>query len=137
MTKTGIKRAMYAGEHKVLRFTVVNESEAGEPAFDISGELIRFSLTTFDADFPNQPSLDAPLVDLNSSDDPTQVVITDGPNGLVEVTLLPANTATLADTLVEDKPNRYNMQLEIVTSGTEPIVATDGELTIARNVPNS
>lgn len=119
---------MYAGNRRVLKFAVTDEDNGGAP-MDLTGRIVKFALARFDAE--GQPLKANPLVD-KRSDTSGDIVITSAVGGLVEVTLVPADTASLADA----GETAYYFELEVF-QGTDGIVVASGTETIRRNVTNA
>ena len=130
MATTDLTDSMFAGNNHEQVFTVLDN--AGTAAEDLTGRIVKYALARFDAN--SQPIKSNPVVDMNTTADPTQVVITTPASGIVTVTLLPADTTTLADAGSTD----YYFELEVFDAGdTIPVIVSTGTLTINRNVTNA
>lgn len=128
MAVTGQIDTIYQGNRRILRFTVTDEDTSGSPAKDLTGLVVKFALAKIDAN--GNPIKTNPLLDLNSTAHPTQVIITDAANGIIEVTLLPANTSGL-------NPTDYYFELEVFDGSGNGVVVATGTLTVNVNVVNA
>jgi hypothetical protein len=120
--------SMFAGNRRILRFSVTDEDVAGSPPKDLTGLRLQFALARFTQS--GQPSVATPVVDLNSVDDAAQVTMQGVDDEIIQVELLPANTQSL-------RAGDYYFEAEVVDgSGNSTVVAT-GTLTLNPNVVNS
>lgn len=124
MAMTNQNDEMFAGNNRTIRYTVVDQDTAGNPPKDVTGLDFRWALCRFSA---AGDVLKTPLLEFTTAS-PSKVNVTDAPNGVVEVYLAHADTATLA-------AGDYYMELEafVTLSGFSLVVAT-GTLTINVNV---
>lgn len=119
---------MWAGNRRLLRFTVTDEDGSG--AKDLTGLIVKFALARFDTS--GNPVKSNPLID-KRSDTSSDVTITTPLSGIVEVVLVPADTASITPV-----PAAYYMELEVFNaSNADPVVVATGTLTINRNVDNA
>lgn len=128
MAVTGQVDTIYQGNRRTLRFTITDEDTSGSPAKDLTGFTVKFALAKFDAN--GNPIKTNPLLDLNSTANPTQVIITDAVNGIVDVTLFPTNTSTLT-------PADYYIELEVFDGSGNGVVVATATLTINVNIINA
>jgi hypothetical protein len=116
---------MYQGNRVVLRFVVLDEDVVGEPPLNITLLTIKYAIARIGSD--GNPITATPLVDLSSTG--AQVVKTFPLTGVVEVTLLPANTQSI-------KPGSYYHELEAFDTLGNGVVSATGGLEILPNVVN-
>jgi len=126
MVKTGLTDTIYAGNRRVLTFTIEDQDAGDGSAKDITGFTVKFALARTDAN--GEPITSSPLIDLSSSG--SQVVITDAANGVVQVTLGGSDT----DSIV---PGDYYFELEVFDSSSNSTVVAVGTMTIEPNVDNA
>lgn len=127
MVKLSQNATVYRGNRKVLQYTITDEDNSNA-ALNITSYAIRWAATRTNAS--GQPIESGAVIDLNTTDDPTQVVKTDAANGIVQVILLNADTTGL-------QPGEYYIELEGVDgSGNSEVFAT-GTLTLEPNVDNA
>lgn len=126
MVKTNQNATVYAGNRKVLRFTVVDEDNSNDP-LDLTAYKVYFAMAKIGASSPRTAD---PLIDMNSVDDSTQVVKTDPTNGVVDVILLAADTDLV-------KPDDYYIELEGEDPSGNTEVFAVGTLKIEPNVDNA
>jgi hypothetical protein len=127
MAKTGQDATFYQNNYVVLRFTVVDEDIVGEPALDISTYRVFYSLAKLGT--TGLPITASPVIDVDSTDDPTVVVKTTPVSGIVEVRL----TNTLTNIAAKD----YYHELELVDALSNRVVSMTGTVTILPNVVNA
>lgn len=118
---------MYRGNRKVLRYTVTDEDNSGA-ALDISSYTIRWAATRTNAS--GNPIETGAVIDLNSTSDPSQVVKTTPASGIVDITLLEADTTSLT-------PGSYYIELEGVDGSGNSEVFAVGTLTLEPNIDNA
>lgn len=122
--------SMFANNIHVLRWDEILDEDGD--VLDLTGRVAKFALTRLS---PSGVPLSTPLLSFKSTDASPQVTIpnpsTGGPHVLV--TLLPADTATLAP-----KATVYYGELEVYegSSPTNPVVVATVLLTIKPNVSN-
>lgn len=125
MTKTKQNDTFYAGNIKVLRFTILDET--GLPA-DLSAYTVRWAMSKYadDGSYSLTP-------DLKKDNDTLGGVtfVNDGTDGLVDVTIQPEDTDSIVET------SRYYHELECVDVLDDPLVAATGTLTIRANLDNA
>lgn len=127
MVRVSQNATVYRGNRKVLEYTITDEDNSNS-ALNITAYTIRWAATRTNAS--GQPIESGAVIDLNSTDDTTQVVKTDAANGVVQVILLNADTTSLI-------PGEYYIELEGVDgSGNSEVFAT-GTLTLEPNVDNA
>jgi hypothetical protein len=123
--------SMFAGNRHVLQWDGILDTDAGGGALiDLTGRLVKFSLTRKGKDGP----LLTPILDFRS-DVGTQLVIVNPITGSPHVTmeLVAADTLTLAP-----KETVYYCELEVMeSSGADPVVVATLDLTIKPNVVNA
>ncbi|HHM12820.1 MAG TPA: hypothetical protein ENJ16_04650 [Planctomycetaceae bacterium] len=102
------------GEHATLVVTVKNDNDTIR---DITGATI-----VWNAWFPGSAS---PLI-AKTNADPSEVSITDGPNGVFAVFLIPTDTQTTS-------AKRYKHSAQVTLSGTESVVL-EGWMTVIDNI---
>lgn len=129
MAKVNQDAVAYRNNRWILRYTVVDEDAPGEPALDISNYVIYFSIAPFNTQ--GDPLVNSPVIDLNSDDDPLQVVKTDAVNGEVEVTLENEDTALLK------APKDYYQELEVEDAFGNRVVSSTGTISVRPNVNNA
>ncbi len=127
MAKTDQNATVYRGNRKVLRYTVTDEDNGGA-ALDITTYTIRWAATRTDTS--GNPIESGAVIDLNTTDDPTQVVKTAPASGVVDVTLVEANTTELT-------PGTYYIELEGVDASAHSEVFAVGTLIIEPNIDNA
>ena len=127
MAKIGQDATFYQNNTVTLRFTVVDEDTTGEPALDITSYRVFYALSRFSA--AGTPLTASPLIDVDSTDNPTVVVKTDPTLGKVEVRL----TNTLTSLAARD----YYQELELVDGLGNRVVCSTGTVTILPNVVNA
>ena len=127
MAKTAQDATMYRGNRKVLRYTVTDEDNSGS-ALDITSYTIRWAATRTNAS--GNPIETGAVIDLNSTSDPTQVVKTTPASGIVDITLLEADTTSLT-------PGSYYIELEGVDGSGNSEVFAVGTLTLEPNIDNA
>ena len=127
MAKTDQNATVYRGNRKVLRYTVTDDDNAGA-ALDITTYLMRWAATRTDAS--GDPIESGAVIDLNSTSNPSQVVKTTPASGIVDVTLLEADTTSLT-------PGTYYIELEGVDASSNSEVFAVGTLTIEPNIDNA
>ena len=127
MVVSDLSVTFHAGTRRVLRVTIVDDDTTGSPAFPLTGgEIVKFNLARLSNGIPLKAN---PLIDFRS-DVSAQVVITDAANGIVEIELLPADTAALLVT-------SYSFQVEVYTSlDANPVMVSEGTITLLTNTDN-
>src|SRR5262245_31078550 len=129
MVQANLTSFLYAGNRRVMRFTVTNEDTAGSPPYDLTSSIVKFALAAFGGN--GLPLKKNPKLDFSSLDASPQVVVTTPLSGIVEVELLPADTINLA-------PGDYYFELEVFNNTqTQSVVVATGTLTIRTNVENA
>lgn len=128
MAKTGQDATIYTDNYVILRFSVVDEDDPLEPALDLTGLEVFYSVARYNS--RGEPIVATPLIDVNSDGDPSVVLVTDAVNGVVEIRLTAAITALLS-------PRDYYHELEVVDGLGNPVVTATGNLTVLPNVVNA
>lgn len=127
MVKVGQNATLYRGNRKILRYTITDEDNSNDP-LDVTTYTLRFAVTITNSS--GTPVEGAAVIQLDSTNQPTQVVKTDASSGVVDVILLAVDTIDL-------QPGEYYTELEGVdASGFTEVLAT-GTLTIEPNVENA
>lgn len=118
--------AFHAGTRHIIQVPIVDAAGADYPL--TSGEIVKFNLARIANGVPLKAN---PLIDFRS-DVSGQVVIQANPNEhIVDVTLLPADTAALL-------PGDYWFQLEVYTNlNANPVMVSEGIVTLYTNVDNA
>lgn len=124
MTVVNAKTSFYAGNKRTLKFSVVDEDTAGSPAFDLTGQTIKFTLSRGDTD-----NYRTTAIVEKSSATPSQITITNATGGLVEVVLLGSDTLVLR--------GDFYFELELTDVFSDTNVVSVGTLEILRNVVNT
>ena len=119
--------SMYQDNKLTLRFTVRDgdQAEVGgvHPVFDLTGFTVQWALSRgTTSQFVTTASV------LKSSAQITEIEVTDAVNGLLEVKLVGADTATIF--------GDFYYELELVDGMSEKVVVAVGEINIIRNVSN-
>jgi hypothetical protein len=128
MVVANLTTFLYAGNRRILRFTVTDEDTAGSPAYDLTTSVVKFALAAFGGN--GLPLKKNPKLDFSSLDASPQVVITTPASGIVEVTLLEADTENLP-------PANYYFELEVFNNTqTQSVVVATGTLEVRVNVEN-
>lgn len=127
MAKTSQNTTLYRRNSWVLRYTVVDEDQPGEPALDVSAYDVYFSICKFS--LAGDPLTEQLLVDVNSADNPLVVVKVDAVNGVVEIRL----NATVTEAL---RPGDYYSELEVFDTLGNPVVCATGTITVLPNNRN-
>lgn len=122
MVVTNQNDSFYAGNKRTLRFTIKDQDAVGSPAKDITGMSVRWALCKINS---AGNVVKTPLLEFNT-DNPAKVVVTDAPNGKVEVYLSHDDTASLL--------GDYYHEAEIYITGSFSLVVATGTLTINLNV---
>lgn len=128
MAITGQSASVYQGNRRVLRFFITDEDTVGSPAKSLSGLKFKFALAKFDA--TGNPIKKNPIIDMNSDNDPTQMVVFDEPNGVFDVVLIPGDTSSLAAI-------DYYFELEAFDASNNGVVTSTGTLSVLLNVNNA
>lgn len=125
MTATADKVTMYAGEKKILRFTVVNKNVSGDPPLDLTSYDVRWSMSRVgDNGYSATPTVKKDTGGVGG------VVKTFPLTGICEVTLVRTDTATIS-------LGTYHQELEVVDGSGELAVVAVGDIEVLRNVDNS
>ena len=125
---------MFANNRHLLQWAQILD-QAGTASEDLTGRIVKFSLTRKDAS--GNPLL-TPILDFASDDASPQVTIptpnpVDDSGVHVQVELLPADTATLAPIA-----STFYFELEVFEGdGSAPVVVATGDLLIKPNVENA
>lgn len=128
MVQANLSTFIYAGNRRILRFTVTNEDTAGSPPYDLTTSIVKFALAAFGGN--NQPLKKNPKLSFSTLDASPQVVITTPASGIVEVELLPADTVNLP-------PANYYFELEVFNNTqTQSVVVATGTIEVRVNVEN-
>lgn len=128
MVQANLSTFLYAGNRRVMRFTVVNEDTAGSPPFDLTTSIVKFALAAFGGN--GLPLKKNPKLSFSSLDVSPQVIITTPLAGVVEVELLEADTINLP-------PANYYFELEVFNNTqTQSVVVSTGTLEVRVNVEN-
>lgn len=127
MVKVGQNATVYRGNRKILRFTIV-DADNSNSALNVTTYTLRFAATITSAS--GDPVETAAVIQIDSTNDPTQVVKTDAANGIVDVILVAADTSSL-------NPGEYYMELEGVDASSNTEVLATGTLTVEPNVENA
>ena len=106
---------------------MTDEDNSNAP-LDITGYTIRWAATRTNAS--GNPIESGAVIDLNTTNDPTQVVKTTPASGIVDVILLEADTTGLT-------PGSYYIELEGVDGSGNSEVFAVGTLTIEPNIDNA
>lgn len=123
MTLTVEKQTMYAGEKKVLRFTVIDKDTVGEPPLDLTPFVVRWTLSRLtDSGYSSTPTV-------SKSTTTSGVVKTNPVAGVCEVTLLRVDTEAIS-------LGGYHQELELVDGLGELAVVAVGDIDVLRNVVN-
>lgn len=123
MARTNQDASFYANNDFVLQYTIFNDDVDPAVLLDISGSSFKWVIShKTSAGNPGKIPL------LAKSTVTGGIVITDGPNGEVEVTV----TATDAEFLKGD----YYMELEVTDTSGNKTVQSTGILTLLKNVTN-
>jgi len=133
MAVTGISDEMWAGNRRVLKFTVLDADATTSTPLDLTGRVVKFALARFSQS--GAPIVSSPVVDKASDTDPTNVAIKSPASaGVVWVTLTPTDTAALARAGDE----LLYMELEVYDAGeVNPVVVLTGTETVHPNVVNA
>lgn len=126
---------MFAGNLHVMEWAGILDHE-GPDLIDLTGRVVKFALAKFQEKAPTVPKRLAPILDLNSDANPSQVEIVNPVTGAphVRVTLTPSDTAALANSA----PTDYYFELEAYEGDdSDPVVLATGKLTIKVNVDNA
>lgn len=122
---------MFAGNDRVLRFTMTDEDAGGDFDLTLAGRVSRFALAQIG---PNGPITATPVVTKDQGN-PGEITL-DPIHGLgtniANVNLVGADTAALADAGSTD----YYFEYEVTEAGGGTIVMATGTLTIDPNVVN-
>lgn len=125
VTTTVATQSMYAGEKKVLQFTVLNKDAVGDPPLDLTTYTVRWAMSRVgDAGYSATAALRKDTGGLGG------IVKTDAANGVCQVTLLRADTEAIALGL-------YHQELEVVDGAGEIAVVAVGDIEVLRNVSNA
>lgn len=127
MAKVSQDATIYRRNKVTLRFTVLNQDVAGEPALNLTSHTLKYAVARFGSS--GDPITDSPVIDLSSASS-AKVTITDAPNGKVEVRLEEEDTDLL-------DPGEYYHELEDFDSGGDAVVAATGTLTVLPNIVNA
>lgn len=116
---------MYANNIRTLRFAVT-DADATDPTdpLDLTGLVVKWALSRI---APSGQFTTTAIVEKCSNDG--TLTITNPTGGLCELTLDPADTATLS--------GKFYHELEVFDSGDNGVVVATGEITILRNVVNT
>lgn len=120
MAVTGLTDTMYAGNPRTFTFTVTDEDASGSPAKDLTDLTPKLTLSRISAS--TGLPLKTPEVEKTGT-------VTDAPNGVLTVALVPADTA--------DLEGEYYLELELFDLSDVGVVVATGTLTIQRNVTNT
>jgi len=115
---------MWAGNKRVLRYTITDEDTSGSPAKDLTGYTAKWAISRFSADGSTFNT--APVLEKSSG---SGITITDAANGILEVTIDTGDTSALSGV--------FYMELELFDSSSNPVVVATGKMTIIRNVVNA
>lgn len=116
---------MYAGEKKVLQFTVVDKDTLGEPPLDLTTYTVRWAMSRVgESGYSSSPTVRKDTAGLGG------VVKTNAAAGVCQVTLLRADTESITLGL-------YHQELEVVDGAGEIAVVAVGDIEILRNVSNA
>jgi len=126
MVQTSQNDVMYANNRRVITWPVKDED--GTSVKDLSGLTVKYALTRIG---PNGPITTGPLIDKSSSG--ADVTITDAINGIVTITLNPADTAALAAA----GETVYYHELEVFDGSGNGVVVATGNMTIRPNITNA
>lgn len=126
MVVENLTDSIFAGNVRTERFTVTDEDTSGSPAFDLTSFVVKYALAPFGAD--GNPLTEEPLFEKTTAD-AAEVLVTDGPNGEVEVYLVEADTVSLL--------GDYYFELEAFDGSGNHVVLATGTLTVKPNVVNS
>lgn len=123
----------YAGNSRVLQYTVVNADAAGSPALDLTAfgtdpADIKWTLVAVASN--GSPVVDSPLVEKKRSLGTSSIQITSAATGVLQVKLAPADTANLA-------PRAYYSELELFDGVGGQVVVATGTITLLPNVVNT
>jgi len=123
MTVTASKLTFYAGNKRLLRFTVVDKDAPGDPPLDLTTLTIKWALSRF----KNGRYLSTPILEKSTTGG--GIVKIDAINGILEVTLLRADTASLL--------GDFWQELEVTDVGGECEVVAVGPVSVLLNVVNA
>jgi len=119
---------VYTNNRWEFEFQVVDEDDPAEPPLSIAGHTIYFALTRFNS--RGQPIVGSPLLDFNSVDDPSVVMITNAAQGQ-GIVILPASIT------IDVPPKDYYLEIEDKDASGNPVVVSTGTLPVLPNVVNS
>jgi hypothetical protein len=126
MAKTGQNITFYKRNRVVIRLTIVDEDQVGEPALDLTSYLLKYAICKVGA---NGPLVATPVIDVSSAGG--QVVKTDAVNGEVEITLDETDTDLLK------AGTAYYHELEVFDALGNPVVSMTGDVTVLPNIVNA
>lgn len=123
MARTNQDASFYANNDFVLAYTLYDDDADPVVLLDVSGATIKWVIShKVSAGNPGKIPM------LAKSTVTGGIVITDGPNGEVEV--------TVADTDTEFLKGNYYMELELTDTSGNKTVQSTGILTLLKNVTN-
>ena len=125
MVVENLKDRIYAGNKRILRYTIANLDASGSPALDLTPFELRWALSQSDAlgNYSTTPVLEKTTTGGG-------IVKTDASNGECEVTLVSADTVALAAGI-------YYFELEVVDGSSEVVTVATGTITILADVVNA
>jgi hypothetical protein len=124
MAETGLTDTMWAGNKRVLAYTV-EDSDAGDgSAKDLTGLTVKWALSKMSSDGTYSTT-----AILEKATGGNGITVTDAAAGELEVDLDAADTSDLA--------GDYYFELEVYDATPEGVVVATGTLTINRNVVNT
>lgn len=124
MVQTDQDDEMYAGNKRVLRYTVLDEDN-GNIAFDLSSYTIKWAISRLDQ---NGNFLTTPVLEKHSTV-PGEITVSGADNNIASVLLVGADT--------DDLSGDFYIELEVFDVSLESVVVATGKLTINRNVVNT
>lgn len=126
MAEVNQNDTFYRNNARVIAYAITDKDAVGNPPLDLTSLTFKWALAPFDEIdkvFATTPVLE------KKSTTPGEITVTDAPQGLVEVSLTPADTASFL--------GRFYHELEAFDgSGNGTVVAT-GFITFLQNVVNT
>lgn len=113
----------FAGNTRVLAFTLTESDQAGAAALNLTGASVRWAMAPIGLMGAVSNAVAVRKTNGNG------IVVTDPVAGLVEVTLEVPDTASLS--------GAFYHELEIVDAQGRAVVVATGQITILRNLPNA
>jgi hypothetical protein len=117
---------IYQGNTRILQFSVKDED--GTSAKNLTGYSATFCAARTNEE--GTPLRKNPVIDHSTTDASPQLVITDGPGGVIEFTFASADTTNLP-------AGDYYFELEVTDGALASLVVATGTLTVYTNVNNA